>query len=244
VQQARPLDPATERGTLASKAEPALLPQDIESAAKRASEDLGEGAHGEQEQGPPPSLRERDPAPTIDTQPATGDHAVEMDVLGESLPPGVQDGGDAELGTEVLGISGELLQGSSGGAEEQVIEPARVDADQGAQGVRQGEDDVEVRHRQEQRLLRHQPLGSLGALTLRAVAIAAGVIGDVLGPTVFALLHVPTQGRRPTALDGAEDAPLLHRDVVARTKAGAAAADHARHLESWPTGLRLCRRRR
>ena len=44
----------------------------------------------------------------------------------EVLAPGVQDGQEADLGPEVLGIGGDLLQGLGGGAEQEAVDLSRV----------------------------------------------------------------------------------------------------------------------
>jgi hypothetical protein len=46
---------------------------------------------------------------------------VDVGVVLEVLPPGVEDGQEADLGPEVLGIGGDLLQGLGGGAEEKAV---------------------------------------------------------------------------------------------------------------------------
>ena len=43
-----------------------------------------------------------------------------MRVLLQVLPPGMQDGEEADLGAEVLGIASELEQGGGAGVKEQV----------------------------------------------------------------------------------------------------------------------------
>ena len=74
---------------------------------------------------------------------------MHVDMLREVLSPGVQHRGDAELGAEVAGVAREALQRGGRGAEQQRVEPARVDAHEGVEGVRQREDDVEVLDRQQ-----------------------------------------------------------------------------------------------
>jgi hypothetical protein len=105
----------------------------------------------------------------------------------------MQDGGDADLGAEVTRIAGKGGERVHDGAEQQTIEAALIGADQGIEVVGYGEDDVEVRDRQQQRLLGLAP-GRLGdGLALGAVPIAAGVIdgaGALAGGT---LLHMPAE---------------------------------------------------
>ena len=57
---------------------------------------------------------------------------------------------------------------------------------QGADLRRQGEDDVIVGNRQKLRLAFFEPLPRRRALTLRAMAVAAGIVGDA-----FVRMHLP-----------------------------------------------------
>ena len=59
-------------------------------------------------------------------EPAAGDDAVDVGVVLEVLPPGVQDGQEADLGPEVLRVGGDLLQGLGGGPEQQAVDHPRV----------------------------------------------------------------------------------------------------------------------
>jgi len=74
---------------------------------------------------------------------------VQVDVLAEGLPPGVQDGRHPHVAAEMAGIAGKGGEGRGGGAEEQVVEEPRVVGQQAIEGVRQREDDVEVFHGEE-----------------------------------------------------------------------------------------------
>ena len=47
---------------------------------------------------------------TVRGQPASGDDAVQVGMVVKRLPPGVEDGGGADGGTEVLGIGGDGQQ--------------------------------------------------------------------------------------------------------------------------------------
>ena len=66
---------------------------------------------------------------------------------------------------------------------------------------RQGEDDVVVRSRQKLRLAFGEPLPRRRALTLRAVPVAAGVVGDAFVRTVLAALDMSAERGGPTGLD-------------------------------------------
>ena len=57
-------------------------------------------------------------------------------------------------------------------------------------------------------LARGEPVGSRRSLTLRAVAIAARVLGDAHGPAIVASLDMTAERRRPAIRDHAHHAPL------------------------------------
>ncbi len=135
-------------------------------------------------------------------------------VLFQSLAPRMQSHGNRELGTEVLGIEGEATERAGGDAKEQAEENAAVDADERVERMRQGEDVVEVRHRQQHRLLGGHPLRPLLALTFRAVTVAAGVVRDAAMRAVRTLLDVPAERRRAATDDGAPH--LLIAELVRR----------------------------
>jgi hypothetical protein len=56
----------------------------------------------------------------------------------------VQNGQDADLGTEVLGIGGDLQQGLRGGVEENSVDHPRILQSDGADQFRDREDHVEI----------------------------------------------------------------------------------------------------
>ena len=69
------------------------------------------------------------------------DVRVELKVLA----PGVQHGQDTGLGTQELGIGGQLEHGLGGGPQEQVVDDAGIGQCDRVEGVREREDDMEVR---------------------------------------------------------------------------------------------------
>ena len=107
-----------------------------------AAEDRGEGTDGEEKPG-----RRRDPARAVAREGAAGDEAVDVQVLGEVLPPGVQDRRDAEVAAEIAAITPEGGERLGDSLEEEAIEHPGVALGEGVQSVRQREDDVEVRDR-------------------------------------------------------------------------------------------------
>jgi hypothetical protein len=97
-----------------------------------SAKDLRHGADGEQE----PSSR-RHPGLLVDVEGAAGDDEVDVGMVGEGLPPGVQDGEEAELTLEA--IPAELQEGLRRGAEEGLVESGAGDGwdvDEGGRGSR------------------------------------------------------------------------------------------------------------
>jgi hypothetical protein len=66
----------------------------------------------------------------------------------EVLSPGMEHAEEPDVRSQVLGIASEFEQRSGAGAEEQIVEQPLVLEGESGEFVRQGEDDVEVRHGQ------------------------------------------------------------------------------------------------
>jgi hypothetical protein len=79
---------------------------------------------------------------------------------------------------------------------------------------RQGKDDVIIGDRQELRLALGEPLPRRGALALRAVAVAAGIVGDAFVRAILTALDVSAERRGPTGLDRRHDLQLAEADVA------------------------------
>jgi hypothetical protein len=69
-------------------------------------------------------------------------------VMGERRAPGVEHGGEADAGAEVLGVGGNGDERLGRGLEQNVVDHGLVLVGDVADRRRQGEYDVEVRHRQ------------------------------------------------------------------------------------------------
>jgi hypothetical protein len=110
---------------------------------------------------------------------------------------------DADLNSKRLRVAGKHLQGLGSSLEQQPVERLLIDAQQRVELMRQGKDDVEVGHWEQQRLLPRQPLCPGSALAFGAVTIAAGVGADPLRPTGVTSLDVPSEGCRAALGDGA-----------------------------------------
>ena len=82
------------------------------------------------------------------------------------------------------------------------------------------------------------------ALTLRTVAVAAGVVGDAPMTAALTLLYVPTERGGAAVRDGTQNAPLLVRGEGRFEETAAVAAHHVGHFEDCSTSFcRVLRRR-
>src|SRR5271168_1932081 len=97
---------------------------------------------------------------------------------------------------------------------------------------------MEIRHRQEVGLALSQPLGTRQPLALRAVPVAAAVVGDAHDATVIAPLDVATERCGPARLDSGHDAALVGQEptTLGSTKRIAVAAENVRYLQHGPHG--------
>src|SRR5271156_753709 len=104
----------------------------------------------------------------------------------------------------MLRVSRYFKHGLCTGAEEQVVEQALVLQYKCREFMGQGEDNMEVRHRQQFRAARGEPLGACVSLALGAVPVAAGVVRDGLMTAATALIAMTAQSRGAAARDGVE----------------------------------------
>ena len=108
----------------------------------------------------------------------------------------------------------------------------------------QGEDNMNVTRRQKLLATCLEPTVASVGLTLRAVPVAAAVVGDGRTvPTVGALIEMPTQGGGATAHDGSEHFEVLPGDppAAAFDECASRGANQIGHLEWRPVHLRVLR---
>ena len=95
-----------------------------------------------------------------------------MRVQEQVLSPSMEHAEESDVGSQVLGIASQFEHGRGAGAVEQIVEQPLVLENESGQLVRQGEDDVEVRHGQQFSRTRGEPLGACVPLALGTVPIA------------------------------------------------------------------------
>jgi len=96
-------------------------------------------------------------------------------MMGERLPPSVENGDEAELATEMPGIGGDGLQCLGDGFEQYAIDQRLVLIRDRRDLRRHREHDVEIWHRQQIGLTGDEPLLARGTLALGTMTIATGV---------------------------------------------------------------------
>ena len=175
VDRAQPTEEAGEGTTIdqwggaTREGELAVLVRTLHAGEILGPKDGRQRADGKQKRRSP-----ADPPRALRRQGTTGDQAVQMQVLRERLSPRVQDGGDSDRAAEMPRIASEGEQRVGGRAEEQRVDHPRIALRERVEIVRQREDDVEIRDRQQVGFPRRQPAFLCQRLTLRAVAIATG----------------------------------------------------------------------
>ena len=135
-------------------------------------------------------------------------------MVGHRRAPGVQHGGDADAGAEMLGIGRDGEHGLGRGLEQQVVDHGLVLVGDIGDRRRQREHDVEVADRQQLGLALGEPLLGGGALTLGAMPVAAAVVGDDGVGAVLAARDMAAERRRAAALDGRHHLQLVEADVA------------------------------
>ena len=150
------------------------------------------------------------------------------------LSPGVQDGDQPDLGAEMPGIGSDDAQRLGGGGEQDAIDDGLIVESDLGDRRRHREDDVEVRHRQQLGLSVGQPLGTRQCRALRAVPVAAGIVGDAELAAVVALFDMTAQRCRAAGFDGTHNTALAAAQMagMSLSVSGAVAAEDIRHLQS------------
>ena len=135
-------------------------------------------------------------------------------MVGQRRAPGVQYGSQADPRAQMLRVGGDGGQRLGGGPEQEVVDGRLVVERDGADRRRQGEDDVIGGNRQELRLAVFEPSPRRGGLALRAVAIAARIVGDPFVRAVLAALDVAAERGGATGFDRRHDPRAVTRGLT------------------------------
>jgi len=136
-----------------------------------------------------------------------------MGVMGERLPPGMEDDDEADLGAQMPGVGGNGLECLGRRLEQDGVDLGLVLEGDLGEACRQGEDDMEIGHWQQLGLPLGQPFGPRQPLALGTMPVAARVVGDAAIGAGVTGLDMTAERRRATGFDrrhhAALDAPHL-----------------------------------
>jgi len=206
--------------------DPALVPGDLGQVQawrggagareEATSEELRQGVDRHEEGLAP--LGRRPPRAAVARDPAGGDEQVDVRMPLEGARPGVEHGERADAPAEPVRISAQRGERVEGGAEEHAEEGSLVLAHGAAKLGWEREDDVEVRHRQEQGSLALEPATGGVLAALRAGAVMARVVEQMLPPTCSALGEMAAECPGATARDRLQgaDVSVRHGGAVLR----------------------------
>ena len=154
--------------------------------------------------------------------------------------PGMQDGQSADTGAEESWIASQLLEGRRGGLHQQAVDEFGMRPSQGTQLGWQREGDQVIRAREQSLTLLADPAFGLIAVTLRATAVAAGVIRIDLLRAVVALVDMASKERRAAVSNIAKGLFLNRCQLGSELRAIriAVEADNVSHLQH-RTGLQV-----
>ncbi len=158
---------------------------------------------------------------------------MDVRMMGERRAPGMENRGDADAGAEVLGIGRDRDQRLGRGLEQQIVDDGLVVVGDVGDGRRQCEHHMIVRYRQQIGLARRQPVLCRCALALRAVPVAAGVVGDTRIGAVLAARDMAAERRRAAVLDRRHHLELVEADMAGMglTPSRSMAAEDIRNLQ-------------
>ena len=181
-----------------------------------------------------------------DEMPPPGTTQCSMRVVLEVLTPCVQDGDDADVGTEVLAIGGNGDQRVGRSLKQQSVDLGLVLVGHRADYGRQHEDEMKIRHRLEARLRAPPAMPPQLATDIWTVPIAARIIGDAGVRTVLAALDMTAERGSAANLDRRHDASLgeVHVTGVGCAPSLTMAPEDFRHLELRPDHVGLASGRR
>jgi hypothetical protein len=152
------------------------------------------------------------------------------------VTPCVQNGRDADVSSEVLGIGSNDGEGLGRSFQQQAIDDGLVLVRDPAKRRRQSEHQVKIRHRQELGFARRKPCRCRLPLAPWAVPIATGIIRDPRMLTFLAAFDMTAELGSAANLDRLHHPPLRPVDVacVGYTPRLAVAAKDVRYFQSRP----------
>lgn len=136
------------------------------------------------------------------------DEEMDVGMMEHPAGPGLEDGDEAGLSAEELGIGAEIANGSRALAQEQIVELAGVLEAMRTERFRDGDGDQVVGHGQEASLLRCRPVRSIAGPALGTVAVIAAMELVASAQASGAMIDMPAKGVCPAGEHGL-DRPVL-----------------------------------
>ncbi len=220
------------------KGELAVMNGALECRDELAAKDATENFDGKKE-----VVAWFDPTRAIGRESAGRHHAMYMRVKFEFLTPGMQHVEEADLYAKMFGIAGNFEECFCTGAEQEIVEDLLVLQNQRSQMTRKREDNMDVLRRKKFPATLFQPTFASSCLTLRAVAISTGVVGDGAMSAASALIEMPAERGGATPRNRQEHFDVLPGDPLTASfdKCVSRSADQIGHLEGRPAHLLVLR---
>src|SRR5438132_7353108 len=179
----------------------------------------------------------------IGREPARWDDAVNVRMEKQVLSPGMQNADDADLRAQMFGIGRDFQQCLRAGSEQQVVEHGRIVQGQYIEFVWRGEHDMEVGGGEKLAFAGSKPALARLRLALRAVPVAARVVGDGLAAALRTGSDVAAQRGRAAALNRRKGFALLKvaAPVLPVQKVAALYAEDVGHLHGGSAHFGLLR---
>ena len=141
--------------------------------------------------------------------------------------------GESDPCTQMSGISRDGLQGLGGSPKQNGVDHRLVAIGEVTDRRWQGEHQVVILDRQQVGLARFEPAMSGATLAPGAMAVTAGVVGDLLMITALAMQHMPAECRTTTCLNRRHHLELAETDMplMCLTPGCALGAEDVRDLQ-------------
>ena len=157
-----------------------------------------------------------------------------MGMVQQVLPPGMQDGKEAEAGAQVFWVAGNGEQCFRRRFEQDVVDRFFVMESDPGDLFGHGENDVEVFDRQQLFLPVFEPFGPIAALALRAMTVPAGVVSVASSVAAVAFFEMAAEDCGTAGFDGPHDAQLRKGKRVSFPVSSAVLSKNVGHFESGP----------
>ena len=153
-----------------------------------------------------------DPTCPIGCDTAARDNTVQMRVMGQSLTPAVQNGKTTDPGPEAARVRCQRRHRLCSGPEQNRIDELLILESDCCDRLGQCEDDVEIGNRQQLGLARGNPGRAGRSLTLRAMPVTTGIVGNPRHATIVTSLDVAAE------CGGAADGNRAHHPLLDTTE--------------------------